>query len=111
MHFVLFVVNLAVVFFRIKISPALAADDFPIVEPGRGTDDGDGQGTEMAGVALADNRQVVERLQPFKRETARQPSLRDMHLHRLPWPNDVLESLGPTQVKIRVPGSGSMILC
>ena len=45
---------------------------------------------------------VEERLQPFKRETAGQPTLRDMHLHRLPWPSDVLESLGVTQVEMRV---------
>ena len=45
---------------------------------------------------------VEESLRPFKRETRRQPTLRDMHLHRLPWPSDVLESLGETQVEMRV---------
>ena len=45
---------------------------------------------------------VEESLQPFKRETAGKPTLRDMHLHRLPWPSDVLESLGETQVEMRV---------
>ena len=45
---------------------------------------------------------VEESLQPFKRETRRQPTLRDMHLHSLPWPSDVLENLGATQVEMRV---------
>ena len=45
---------------------------------------------------------VEESLQPFKRETRRQPTLRDMHLHSLPWPRDVLEGLGATQVEMRV---------
>ncbi len=37
------------------LSPALAVDDLHTVEPGWGTDDGDGHGTEMAGLALAGN--------------------------------------------------------
>ena len=45
---------------------------------------------------------VEESLQPFKRETAGTPTLRDMNLHRLPWPIDALESLGPTPVEMRV---------
>lgn len=45
---------------------------------------------------------VEESLQPYKRETAGQPTLRDMHLHRLPWPSDVLESLGEVRVEMRV---------
>ena len=45
---------------------------------------------------------VEESLYPFKRETGRQPTLRDMHLHNLPWPCDVLESLGETPVEMRV---------
>ena len=45
---------------------------------------------------------VEERLQPFKRESSSTPTLRDMHLHDLPWPRDVLEDLGETQVEMRV---------
>lgn len=45
---------------------------------------------------------VQDELQPFKREGSHQPALRDMHLHRLPWPNDVLEALGETTVEMRV---------
>ena len=45
---------------------------------------------------------VEESLHPFKRETGKQPTLRDMHLHNLPWPCDVLESLGETSVEMRV---------
>lgn len=42
------------------------------------------------------------RLHPFGREGRKDPTLRDMHLHRLPWPLQELESLGETQVEIRV---------
>ena len=45
---------------------------------------------------------VEERLQPFKREGSNTPTLRDMHMHDLPWPRDVLEDLGETQVEMRV---------
>ena len=45
---------------------------------------------------------VQENLHPFKRETGKQPTLRDMHLHNLPWPRDVLEGMGETQVEMRV---------
>jgi hypothetical protein len=43
-----------------------------------------------------------ERLHPFGREGRKDPTLRDMHLHRLPWPLQELESLGETQVEMRV---------
>lgn len=42
------------------------------------------------------------RLHPFGREGRKNPTLRDMHLHRLPWPLKELESLGETQVEMRV---------
>jgi hypothetical protein len=42
------------------------------------------------------------RLHPFGREGRKDPILRDMHLHRLPWPLKELESLGETQVEMRV---------
>ena len=45
---------------------------------------------------------VQERLHPFKREIGKQPTLRDMHMHRLPWPQDYLEKLGDIQVEMRV---------
>lgn len=46
---------------------------------------------------------VVEAdLYPFKREGSNQPTLRDMNLHRLPWPLPELESLGETEVEMRV---------
>ena len=45
---------------------------------------------------------VEERLRPFSRTGSRQPTLRDMHLHNLPWPRDVLEDLGETPVEMRV---------
>ena len=45
---------------------------------------------------------VEERLRPFKRTGSGPPTLRDMHLHDLPWPRDVLEGLGATSVEMRV---------
>ena len=41
-------------------------------------------------------------LQPFQKERGERPTTRDMHLHRLPWPRDALESLGGTEVEMRV---------
>ncbi|MGE4591191.1 S8 family peptidase [Alcaligenes sp.] len=43
-----------------------------------------------------------EFLFPFKREKSKEPQLRDMNLHRLPWPLAELEALGETQVEMRV---------
>ena len=45
---------------------------------------------------------VQESLHPFKRAPGKQATLRDMHLHSLPWPQDTLESLGDTEVEMRV---------
>ena len=45
---------------------------------------------------------VQESLHPFKREAGKQPAPRDMHLHNLPWPGDVLEDMGEAQVEMRV---------
>ena len=45
---------------------------------------------------------VEERLHPFKRAGSGPPTLRDMHLHDLPWPSDVLEGLGETPVEMRL---------
>ena len=45
---------------------------------------------------------IQESLFPFKRDPGKQPATRDMHLHNLPWPVDVLEDMGETQVEMRV---------
>ena len=45
---------------------------------------------------------VQEHLHPFTRETGKQPTFRDMHLHNLPWPSEVLADLGETHVEMRV---------
>ena len=45
---------------------------------------------------------VEESLQPFERKTDRQPTLRNMQLHSLPWPRAELENLGETQLEMRV---------
>ena len=41
-------------------------------------------------------------LHPFTREGSKAPTLRDMNLHRLPWPLQELEALGETEVEMRV---------
>ena len=41
------------------LAPALAASDLHTVEPGWGTDDDDGHGTRMAGLAIAGNLAVI----------------------------------------------------
>ncbi|MDZ4116153.1 MAG: S8 family peptidase [Xanthomonadaceae bacterium] len=43
-----------------------------------------------------------EQLHPFKRDHRKEPSTRDMNLHRLPWPLEELEALGQTEVEMRV---------
>lgn len=46
---------------------------------------------------------VQEQIQPFEKEKGRsEPIFRDMHIHQLPWPNDVLMELGNTEVKLKV---------
>lgn len=45
---------------------------------------------------------VEESLKPYGRQGGRDPTLQDMHLHSLPWPIEILESLGETQVEMRV---------
>ena len=45
---------------------------------------------------------VQESLYPFRKTPRGRVSTCDMHLHALPWPRDVLESLGDTTVEMRV---------
>ena len=45
---------------------------------------------------------VQQSLRPFQRSGSRPPTLRDMQLHSLPWPRDVLEKLGETPIEMRV---------
>lgn len=45
---------------------------------------------------------IEESLQPFERKPDRQPTLRDMQLHSLPWPRAELENLGETELEMRV---------
>jgi hypothetical protein len=45
---------------------------------------------------------VEDTLTPFGREEGAPVKTRDMKLHQLPWPNDVLEGLGDTHVELRV---------
>lgn len=43
-----------------------------------------------------------DHLHPFMREGSNAPKYKDMNLHSLPWPLDELESLGSTEVEMRV---------
>ena len=45
---------------------------------------------------------VEASLQPYEKETGKDPATRDMHLHELPWPREVLEDLGNEEVEMRV---------
>ncbi|MBI5528168.1 MAG: S8 family peptidase [Deltaproteobacteria bacterium] len=45
---------------------------------------------------------VESELRPFERREGHQPTLRDMNVHRLPWPLVELEALGATEVEMRV---------
>lgn len=45
---------------------------------------------------------IQESLQPFQRDGSREPTARDMQLHRLPWPKEALQELGETPVEMRV---------
>ena len=45
---------------------------------------------------------VEETLVPFERRGSRTPVAKEMHVHRLPWPQKSLEALGNTQVELRV---------
>lgn len=45
---------------------------------------------------------ALEVIRPFQKQPHKAPSMREMHLHRLPWPVEELQNLGETQVKMRV---------
>ena len=45
---------------------------------------------------------VESGLQPYEKESGKDPTTRDMHLHELPWPRGVLEDLGNEQVEMRI---------
>lgn len=45
---------------------------------------------------------VQNSLQPFQRDGSKEPTARDMHLHRLPWPKEALQELGEIPVEMRV---------
>ena len=45
---------------------------------------------------------VQSTLQPFQKQRGKPPTTQDMHLHRLPWPRDALESLGDVEVEMRI---------
>jgi len=59
---------------------------------------------ERALWSVSNSLTMVEetQLHPFQREGKNQPTLKDMNLHRLPWPLAELEGLGETPVEMRV---------
>ena len=56
----------------------------------------------LSSVANSLTMVVEETLHPFRRVGSKQPVLRDMHLHELPWPVDILQDLGDEPVEMRV---------
>ena len=47
------------------------------------------------------NLVIQGEIQPFEK-TSSGPKMKEMHLHKLPWPSDVLRSLGEVEVEMRV---------
>jgi len=45
---------------------------------------------------------VEDQIQPFEKKRGKSPSTKDMHLHELPWPKDLLASLGEVEIKMTV---------
>ena len=45
---------------------------------------------------------IQDSLQPFQKNTDKNPSPKDMHLHFLPWPQEVLSEMGEMQIEMRV---------
>jgi len=41
-------------------------------------------------------------IQPFIKNRGQQPKTNEMHLYRLPWPSEVLQDLGETEVQMRI---------
>lgn len=58
---------------------------------------------------------IEDEIQPFKKKKTGNPTLNEMHIHNIPWPDEVLLSLGEVNVRMRVtlsyfiePGPGEM---
>lgn len=45
---------------------------------------------------------VQDSLQPFQKNPGKEPVARDMHLHHLPWPKEILLEMGAMQIEMRV---------
>ncbi len=45
---------------------------------------------------------IQDELQPFIKPRGKDPKTKDMHLHDLPWPKDILESLGSANVELTI---------
>jgi len=45
---------------------------------------------------------IEDHIQPFEKKKGKVPSTKDMHLHELPWPKDLLESLGEVEITLQV---------
>lgn len=43
-----------------------------------------------------------ETLQPFEKNKGKSPHAKDMHIHEIPWPVEVLRDLGETEIKLRI---------
>ena len=45
---------------------------------------------------------IQDTLQPFEKQRGKKEATHDMHLHRIPWPREALESIGKSEVEMRV---------
>jgi len=45
---------------------------------------------------------IEDELQPFEKRKGKSPSTRDMHVHDLPWPKEILQQLGEEQIELKV---------
>jgi len=45
---------------------------------------------------------IQDSIQPYEKKQGKQPSTKDMHIHDLPWPKDILLQLGDVDVEMTV---------
>lgn len=48
------------------------------------------------------NMIIQGELQPFEKQTGAQPHMKEMDLHKIPWPTEVLRDMGDIEVELRV---------
>lgn len=48
------------------------------------------------------NMIIEDELQPYEKNSIGSPKMNEMHLHEIPWPQEILSSLENTEVKVRI---------